>query len=117
MIEGCERPSSFTGTFFSNGQSITVCDEDFVIFAAGTLEAMTGVPVGDIIALAQSGELEVPEAPTDGTGEPGPTSPELSEAGTASDLDEELAPDPPLLLDDATIDAAIQAEIDSLDTN
>ena len=88
MIEGCETPSTFTGTFFSNGQSITVCEEHFVAFAGGTLEAMTGVPVLDIIATSAAGGEAEAEGPTDEAGETGPTSSESSDPGTASDHDE-----------------------------
>lgn len=40
----------FTGTFFDSGQSVTVCSECFVSFAAGTLQAITGAPIGDVLA-------------------------------------------------------------------
>lgn len=45
MVPDCQVAATFTGTFFETGQSITVCVDHFVEFAAGTLQAMTGAEV------------------------------------------------------------------------
>ena len=40
----------FVGTFLQNGQSVAVCDEHLVYFAADTLHTMTGVDPAPFIA-------------------------------------------------------------------
>ena len=85
MVEGCEVPSTFIGTFFETGQSVTVCEGHFVMFAAGTLEAMTGIPVSDIIA-ATFGEAEAEaEDPTSDDVPASSESLESSEVPTGTD--------------------------------
>ena len=85
MIEGCEVPSTFIGTFFETGQSVTVCEGHFVMFAAGTLEAMTGVPVSDIIAAAFGEPEAEPEDPTSDDVPASSESLESSEVPTGTD--------------------------------
>jgi hypothetical protein len=89
MIEECPNGATFTGTFFETGTSVTVCGEHFVDFAAGTLEAMTGIPVTMLIALPPE-TFATPESVAEGNETLPPTTPdESSEAGTESDLEEE----------------------------
>ena len=64
QFEGCEEPATFTGTFFDSGLSVIVCGDHFVAFAGGTLEALTGVPVLDIIATVGA-EPEVEDSATE----------------------------------------------------
>lgn len=63
MYPECEQAALFTGTFFQNGTSVTVCSDHFVDFAAGTLEAMTGAPVIDFLAGGPGAVLETVVAP------------------------------------------------------
>lgn len=78
----------FTGTFFESGLSVMVCGDCFVSFAAGTLEAMTGVPVGMLLEMPAEGwQPEGSETPTVEAGEAGPIPDESSEAGTVDGHD------------------------------
>lgn len=93
MIEDCATPATFIGTFFDTGDSIKVCGDHFVEFMAGTLEAITGIPVTMLITLPPetfAGGDTPPEivAPNDG-----PTSDESSDHGTADDLLAEIKDD------------------------
>jgi hypothetical protein len=89
MFEGCATPAVFVGTFFEDGNTVTVCGNHFVEFAAGTLEAMTGAPVIDFInGIIPDAEAVVASLETD-PNDPGPTSPESSEVGTDDILVEE----------------------------
>jgi hypothetical protein len=89
MIEECESVATFTGTFFESGLSVVVCGDHFIDFAAGTLEAMTGVPITALITLPPETFEQVAPPSGDESIPLGPTSPESSEVGTASDPDAE----------------------------
>jgi hypothetical protein len=91
MVDGCDNPATFTGTFFEDGTSVTVCESDFVNFAAGVLEAMTNVPVTMLITLPPETFAVESDPNAVEPVEGGPTSPESSEVGTESD--HELADD------------------------
>ena len=94
MIEECEIPATFTGTFFKTGQSIVVCGDHFVDFAAVTLESVTGVPVTMLITLPPETFAPVVDAELADIVE-GPTgSVESSEVGTASDRPEIVVVEP-----------------------
>lgn len=43
-----ERPAVLTGTFLSNGQTVTVCDSCLVDFAAFMVESLTGFPMAEL---------------------------------------------------------------------
>jgi hypothetical protein len=81
----CGQSATFTGTFFDSGLSVIVCGDHFVEFAAGTLEAMTGIPVTLLISLPPEAFAEVVDHELGEIVAP-PTSPgESSEVGTARD--------------------------------
>src|ERR1700693_273150 len=85
----CGQSATFTGTFFDSGLSVIVCGDHFVEFAAGTLEAMTGIPVTLLISLPPEAFAEVVDHELGQIVAP-PTSPgESSEVGTASDQTDE----------------------------
>ena len=58
-IEGCGQPATFIGTFFDTGLSVTVCGDHFIDFAAGTLEAMTEIPVTLLLTLPPEAFAEI----------------------------------------------------------
>lgn len=88
MYPDCEQSATFTGTFFESGQSITVCGDHFIDFAAGTLQAMTGAPIIDFLASAPTEVEDDDDDVENPTAEPGPTSEESSEVGTDDDHEE-----------------------------
>jgi hypothetical protein len=85
MFEGCEHLATFTGTFFETGASVLLCEDHFVDFAAGTLEAITGIPVPLLITLPPDTFGEVIAADSLDDDLPPTTPVESSEVGTDDD--------------------------------
>lgn len=79
------RPAVFVGTMLQTGDSVALCDECLVMWAAAVLNTMTGVdPAPFLAAISEDVPTTAEGAPTD---EPPPPAP--------ADTDSEaVAPDP-----------------------
>jgi hypothetical protein len=88
----CPLAATFTGTFFETGQSVMLCGDHFIDFAAGMLEGMTGIPVTALITLPPESFAEVTDPNAALPNVDGPTSQESHEVGTDNDQADD---DPP----------------------
>lgn len=95
----CPNAATFTGTFFETGVSVMICGDHFIDFAAGMLEAMTGIPVTALITLPPETFAEVTDPNAALPNVDGPTPDESPEVGTDDD------PDRPTPLTNEEIDA------------
>jgi len=64
-MSGDGRGAIFLGTFLSDGTSVTLCEDHFVDFLAGTLETLTGAPIAELLSVQPPAVVDADEAKFD----------------------------------------------------